>query len=440
MNWLPGNRRRLAALSEEFGRRLGGRWPDPVTGSLIGLEHEYLVRRHSDGRRVNFAQLVHRLAPSQARLEPANPGAYWLPSGTILSADETEAELALPPTATRPGFAGWLSHRVAEAQNWLAASLPSDFYLGEGVSTHLSVSAPDDLLDRVCEAYARSWAAALMLLLDDRSSPGVLIRPRPGRAELCGEFARGTDLHAAALFALGSVLACFAGVKAGASPLSPLRLAVRHADQRFGWFVERGSGGSDLYVDGRRALLMTVDGRIRTAGEHLEAAWLLARPHLASHAGRTDLELVDRLVDGRLPLRVERTPNVATDEPAGTDLTSGHMDQNAYGRALLARYRKDFDMAPVMLTWHLAVFVIAAHDSGRRAFAAVPGRVLGRFLRRLDGGLLDGPITGYLRLRSARRVLANPAQASRAGLFDAILMRPALLPAERSVVNPGAAA
>ena len=436
IGWLR-NRDRQLRLSEKFGRRLGG--PPPYgDGSLFGLEHEYLVRSRVDGRRVNFAHLIHHLAPSQRGLEPVDANAYWLPSGTILTADETEAELALPPTATRPGFAALIAARVSAVEDWLSRALPGDYLLGEGVSTHFSVAVRSGLEAAIAERYARSCAPAMMLLLDDRISPGILVRPRPGRLELCGEFARCDDLRAAALFALGSTLAVIASLEGRGPELAPLDLRLRMGDQRYGWYVDRAAGGSDLYRLGRETPLRSASGGTQSAQQHLAITWSLARRYLRRHALPDELALVDGLVDGRRPLRIERR-----DEPAApvadnqADFEATLEPATAFGRALGARARPSFDLAPVMMTWQVAVFVIVRRADDRRAFAVVPGRLLGRFLKRLERGVFDADIDNYLDASTGGRRMPARPHAHRAALYDALNMRPALLAAERALHRPG---
>lgn len=433
-------RLRARALSRAFAERLGGPVPPVLAGSLIGLELEYVVRRRSEGRQVDFATLVHGLGLTPRGLDPTDPDAYWLPGGTLLTTDETEAELAESPVATRPGFVDTLVRRAQASRAWLAERLGSEGYVLEGGSTHVSVAAPDRGLDRLCLAYARSWAPAIMLLLDDASSPGLLVRPRPGRIELCGEFAKGDDLRAAALFAVGSTLAAMDGhASASTQPLPQVRLALRMGDQRFGWYVDRRAAGPDLYAEGRSARLVTADGRTRTAQEHLEQAWSLSRSRLACHARPEDLAIVDRLIEGRAPLRVERAPDDGVD-PAPTDggELPGVADATAYGRALAIRRRPGYELAPVMLTWQIAVFVVVSSEHDRRAFAVVPGRVLGRFLGMLEHGRLDDVLGAYLAAPPTGRKLPARPHVDRAGLYDALHIRPALLAPERLLVSPGA--
>ena len=73
-------------------------WP---AGGVVGLEHEYRVwlGRHL----VDFRTVVHHLNLGRPRLDPADLNAYRLESGAVLTADETEAELALAPMFVGPG-------------------------------------------------------------------------------------------------------------------------------------------------------------------------------------------------------------------------------------------------------------------------------------------------------------------------------------------------
>lgn len=78
--------------------------------------------------------------------------------------------------------------------------------------------------------------------------------------------------------------------------------------------------------------------------------------------------------------------------------------------------------------------LLIAHNAVRRGVAR------GRFLKMLDRGLLDEAIRAYIdHPASGRRLPARP-HVERAGLYDAMHMRPALLPPERPLVSPGATA
>jgi hypothetical protein len=141
-----------------------------------------------------------------------------------------------------------------------------------------------------------------MLTLDRADSPGLLVRPRPGRLELGGEYAGGPALRAAIAFAVGSVLALERAPRASHPP--PVRLRLEAARERFGYYVDRTATGSDLYAHGRSAAVRRRDGNT-TAGAHLVDCWRVARAALAPYADTADLLAMDRMADGATPLPVE---------------------------------------------------------------------------------------------------------------------------------------
>lgn len=66
-----------------------------------------------------------------------------------------------------------------------------------------------------------------MLLLDRASSSGIYLRPRPGRLEICGEFADGVRLRAVSAFVAGSVRATARGLGGERALLPPALFFVR---------------------------------------------------------------------------------------------------------------------------------------------------------------------------------------------------------------------
>jgi hypothetical protein len=245
---------------------------------------------------------------------------------------------------------------------------------------------------------------------------------------LGAEFVGGEDLAAAALFAVASVLACRDALVAGGTRLDSLELAVRveAAVERFGWYVDRTAFGGDLYVGGRSALLRRSDGDPVSAQVHLERCWAGAAEAVAGMASTEEIALVGDLVTGTRPLPSERTPG----DEESPDVWSVPLPPSPYGGALQVRVRPSFDMAPVMLTWDLAVFVLRDHRRDRRAFAAVPASHLEPFLATFDEGELDEVIAAYLGQRQRGRRLELRSQAAEPALFDALGPRVGLLAPE----------
>jgi hypothetical protein len=274
---------------------------------VLGLEQEFLVRGTA-GERVDFRQLLPALELPGAAIDPGDRFARRMPSGIVITADVNEAEIALPPLRRRKDFAATLARRAEFALATLDGGLPPELEL-EGYSTHLSVSMLDAINDEVCQLYARTFAAAAILLTDAADSNGILIRPRPGRTEIGVDYLVGAWLRVAALFVTASVRACAAAV-AGRAVALPAVLQVRVDDgvERFGWYVDRTAFGGDLLVNGRATPLATADGRAMNGQEALADAWAAVQPWLDG-AERTDLRLARRMIEGEesLPHEVPRS-------------------------------------------------------------------------------------------------------------------------------------
>ena len=409
--------RRSAAASSAFGAAVAAAHRSQPS-ALVGVEHEFRVL--DDGRPIDARTLIHGLGPSQRDLDPSDPYAYRLPDGSVVTCDGNEIEIAIPPVPVGPGFAAAAEARLAALRGDLEARLGGQRTL-VGYSTHLSISVPDERLAHVVSAFVRHYAAAQMLLLDGAQGVGLLVRPRPGRLELGGAYATDRALRTALVFAVGATLECLARTDVGeGSALPVLAPRVEPARDRFGVYVDRTAFGGDLYVSGRETALPLRGGGLTDAQTGLARTWAAARATLAGRVGGPELDEVDAVVAGRQPLPCEYGADIRS-----TAGTRRRPTQTAYGLALAARQRPDFALAPVMLTWQLAVFLVAGQ---RRVFAAVPGSQLAGFLIALDAGELDASIASYLGQRGLPRTMSHPEQARVAGLWDRIGARRRLLP------------
>ncbi len=274
-----------------------------VVAGRCGVEHEYTVL--ADGRTVDFRGLIHTLDIPGRRLDPADRNAYRCGWGGAITADGREAEIATPPMPLERGFAAAVVHSAARGRACLDGVLPVGTQL-RGYSTHINVSVPDGRVVAAARTFASRFAVALMLLMDDRTSPGLLVRPRRGRLELGGEYIDGDGLRAAVVMATGAALA-----SASRLPHRPLPRAlvtkVVPTVERFGLYVDRRAFGPDLYEFGRAAVLTTTAGVRRTAQQELEQCWDSARRAARKYVDATDLTLVDDYVAGRRPLPCETT-------------------------------------------------------------------------------------------------------------------------------------
>ncbi|HSH11202.1 MAG TPA: hypothetical protein VLA10_05395, partial [Ilumatobacter sp.] len=171
-------------LSDELGRRIGALDAAcPPGRRVVGIEHEYAVFRGK--AQLDFASIVHDLGIPGERLHPTNGDMYLTASGSAVMADGLVAEIATPPVEIAPGFTRALQGSLTTTGHLLGAALTDGDRL-EGGSTHISVQIDHTAADRAAARFARTYAAPLMLLMDRAHSPGLLVRPRPGRLEFGG--------------------------------------------------------------------------------------------------------------------------------------------------------------------------------------------------------------------------------------------------------------
>ena len=179
---------------------------------------------------------------------------------------------------------------------------PADHQL-IGYSTHISVSwtvRRDDLLART---WARVFAPVLMLMLDQPTSPGLVVRPRPGRLELCGDYAIDDQLAAALAFAAASVRTV------QRIPRHELRkwfveMSLQPSLDRYGWYIDRMAfSGSDMYRLGRSTPLQRHGGTV-SAGQHFDEVVELVIADLACLGDAEDVRALQRAAEGsvRAPL------------------------------------------------------------------------------------------------------------------------------------------
>ena len=334
--------------------------------------------------------------------------------------------MASPPIPRQPGFAGavdtWARTRARRARARPPARGTCGWLL------HPPQRHARHHRRRSCGAPLRgAFAPGLMLLIDRPHSPGLLVRPRPGRLELGGEYVSGARLRAAAAFAVGST-------RAAAQRRTPpcLDVVLQAGVERYGWFVDRDAFGVDLYRKGRATILRRARGGTITAQEHLEESWELARAALDGCAGAADLRDADRMVTGDLPLPLEH------DEPEEDDLAAAALDQST-AAVLVTRSRPGFTVRAEIATWDFTVFALGSRT--RTGYLCIPRTWLSDFLVELDRGVLDAEINRFLLAGETGRVLASVSQTTVPGLYDRVGQRSDLLPrdATRSPAGRSAA-
>ena len=317
---------------------------EPRPGELIGLEHEFVVR--AGDLVVDFRQLIGDLPLDGRRLDPGDRNARRCSWGGVVTADGYEAEVAIAPVRRSPGFVARLERDAVVAREALRRALPGGLRL-DGYSTHVSLSMPAAMNAAVCRLFLSTFAPGMMLLADRIDSPGLLVRPRPGRMELATEYVSGSRLRAVTAYAAGAAAATAAAVRSGIATLLPPPVRVRPVAtaDRFGWGLARDAFGEDLLRGGRDALLTRDDGGTVTAGAHLERAWAAARAALGGRAAPGDLEAADRVVGGAAALPAE------TSAAAGDVASGDRRGRSPFGEILLARSRPGFEVSAEIATW-----------------------------------------------------------------------------------------
>jgi hypothetical protein len=285
---------------------------------------------------------------------------------------------------------------------------------------------PDEISLEVAGRWAQIYAAAWMLVIQRPASHGVMVRPRPGRLEFCGDFALGPRLRAAAAFAAGTALHLADCIRCGELPASPvLMAAIDPASIRWGYEVRRFAFGPDILTDGRRTNLRTFDGREISGQQVLESAFADAQRGLAARGFGDDLAALREMVLGDRPLGVE--------EHAQPLLQSAPAKLHASPFGSLVRERRvgNVRVAPVVATWANTTFALSSSRGGH-GYVVVPREHLPAFLRRLDAGDLKRAFEGFLRQTTGAR-LESWQQAFEPALFREMAEPANLLPPEPGV-------
>jgi len=336
------------------------------------------------------------LAIAGLRLDPGDVHAYRLESGLALTADGAEAEIASPPIETGPGFAGEVSAWARLGRETLNHALPAGYSL-RGYSTHLSVALPGAVNAEFAERYARSYGFAFGLLLDRRESLGIYVRPRPGRIELCGEFADGKRLEAAVAYAVGTVRAAAAGEWCGevAMELLPCR-------ERFGYRVHREATGQDAYESGRTGFVYRAGGRSRVT-EVLAQCFGAATGHLNDE----DAFPLREILTGERPLGVEAGEEAMVAGPMPAASLAGLAVRSWDGGGVR--------IEPLLATWEFAVY--GARTSAKSAIVVVPASRVGDFWAALPDGGAEALAAEVSRATGA---LERHSQTGEPGVFAAV--------------------
>ena len=384
--------------------------PPSLAAARCGVEQEFYVFRGE--RQADFREIIHGLGILGARLDPGDRNAYRLDDGSVITADETEAEFATIPIDTVPGFAPGLASLSGQLLQRLAGLLPPDLQL-RGAATHVNVSLPSRDVDRVALDYVSTFGPMLQALWDRPTGHGIMIRPRPGRIEFGGEFIAGARLSAVALFCVASVAALASG-----APSSPrFRAAPAPATGRLGIELRRDTYAEGLYASRRGAILQARQGKLALSSA-LERIWRACRDKARRFGTIGEIATIDAIVRGKLPLGIEGRPLPPV------------LEGSRIERSWVATNRSGWQLAPGVTlrpkydTWDFTIF--ECNDRETRWFVNVPRPAMAPFARAAESGrfaLQPPPRTKLLRHRG---------QLVRAGVFAGIPDLSVLAPLERA--------
>jgi hypothetical protein len=351
---------------------------EPDERPVCGVEHEYEVR-DAAGAVLDFRSIADGLDLGR-RLDPGDPHAHRGAWGGVVTADGREAEVVSPPVPVGPTAVDVVHAYAVAGRAHLASHLPDGATL-TGYSTHISTAVADAAVRTAAGLVVRHLSPALMLLLDRRTSPGLLVRPRPGRLEVCGEFAQGRALRLTVAVVVAAGQLC---ERADRTALPPrLRLRTERSKQRYGTYVDRTAFGPDLYTAGRAAVLRRRGGTV-TAGAHLAEVVALLGDRLRFLLRDDDLAALHAVVRGDEPLPCEQEELADDDVPR---VPTAPLD-------LSARRAGDVGVEFVNATWWTYVVKL---DGPRTRWLTVPRTWLASFLDRLDDGALDDVLAGMVR-------------------------------------------
>jgi hypothetical protein len=389
---------------------------------IVGVEHEYRVS--VDGRPVDFREIIHDLPVPGRRIDPGDTHAYRTETGLKVTCDGAEAEIATPPHPLSDGLveelAAWTSHGGRQ----LVSLVDGRFDL-DGVSTHISVSVDNEYSARASGMFSRTFAPALMLLMDVQTSPGLLVRPRRDRLEFGGEFVTGDQLGAAVMLAAGGAIVSerAAGSFFAKSKLPPpVRVDVVRAVDRFGWYVGRDAFGVDLYGAGRDTVLKREMLGTITAQQCLEESWSAAREALQGLVSEDDFRVADDIVQGRAELPLE---SAFDQRPPMTDRP---VNVIPLGTAMTDVRTPLHTLSAVAATWD---FVVLATKEESPSFVSVPTALLGMFLDEARQGIWDNRLTTSSDSATPARTLTTFFDALTLDVWSAFEYSMLLAPPER---------
>lgn len=319
--------------------------------ALIGVEQEFDLfsgESYLDFRRL-FPQVVARTRSVPFR---NCDSAVILDAGYMLACDGREAEFATAPVDWHGDGCLSLAREAVRCRlHMLRLLKESGVPRVSGYSTHLSVSVPIGREWEIARAFAKTVGPALILLMEARQSPGLLIRPRRGRLEIGSEYLDDERQIAAAILLLTGAVRAYLQDPSLWRQYPRVRLKRwEAANIRPGIYLPHDAYGESLHERGRAAPLELTNGEQITAGKILESCAELSLCALKGQVSRSAARTLQRAVRkvGSLQIEQQRDPAVIKSRSSYRSASQA--------KTLIRLASGSRDVTPAFVDWEGAAF------------------------------------------------------------------------------------
>lgn len=383
------------------------------TARMLGVEQEYDL--FAGRSQLDFRALFGRGLARRRSVPFRNcDSAAILEAGYMLACDGQEAEFATAPIDYHGEGCLTLAREVIRCRNdmlkLLGAIAVPDV---RGYSTHLNISVPAGRESELATALSKTVAPALILLMEARQSPGLLIRPRRGRLEIGSEYIDDeAQLSAASVFLTGAVQAFLSDETLwGQFP----RLALKHweeANIRPGIYLPHDAFGESIYEHGRAAKLELASGGTIRAGDLLNICSRLVLRALDDKVSTRAANGLRRMVDRTGSLQIERPIDPGFIAQPARFYSPAHAAKTLQKLTLA---QSSLGLTPRFVDWEGAAFSWETESTS--LVVGVPWAQLPGFFQTTQKNDLPGFVGG---LGSVEPKLASLDQLQSPGVFHAI--------------------
>ena len=345
-------------------------------GFVLGVEQEYDL--FAGNRQLDFREFFGQVTAQGGSVPFRNcDSAAILDAGYMLACDGREAEFATAPINSRGDGCLRLAREVLRCRKHmlnLLRGLPGLEI--RGYSTHLNISVPLGREEELAKALSRTVAPALILLMEGRQSPGLLIRPRRGRLEIGSEYIDGEDQLAAAGVLLTGAVRAYLRNEWTWKQFPRLKLTHwEEANIRPGIYLPHDAYGQSIYEHGRSAELELENGGAIRAGDLFKLCTRLVLGELDGCISSRAAVILRTTANRTDPFQIELHAF-----PGKIARISRHFStaQEAKFLHALATAQADLGMVPRFVDWEGAAFSL--EKIGSPLIVGVPWAQLPGFL------------------------------------------------------------